>query len=94
MCLGIPARVVSVEGMAALCASRSGLQRVDLALVGDACPGDWLLTSLGLARTRLSADEAARIDLALDALEAVGRPDFDVARFFPDLVEREPARPV
>lgn len=93
MCLGIPVRILSVEGLTAMCASRSGPLRVDLALVGAALPGDWLLSSLGLARTRLSADEAARIELALAALEAVGQPDFDVARFFPDLVGREPARP-
>lgn len=94
MCLGIPMQVVAVEGVAATCRGRQGEQCIDVALLAPVVPGEWLLTFLGAARSRLEADEAARIDRALDALEAIegGRP-VDVAAYFADLVGREPELP-
>jgi hydrogenase expression/formation protein HypC len=94
MCLGIPMQVVAVEGVAATCRGRQGVQRIDVALLPPVAPGDWLLTFLGAARSRLEADEAARIDRALDALEAIeGGQQVDVASYFADLVAREPELP-
>jgi hydrogenase expression/formation protein HypC len=94
MCLGIPMQVVAVDGNAATCSSRSGLQHIDLSLVGPVVPGEWLLTFLGAARGRLDADEAARIGRALDALESIERGEqLDVAAFFADLVDRGPQLP-
>jgi hydrogenase expression/formation protein HypC len=94
MCLGIPMQVVSVAGTTALCRGRDGETRIDILLVAPVAVGDWLLTFLGAARGRLEADEAGRIEQALGALEAVerGQP-FDVAAFFPDLLDREPQLP-
>ena len=94
MCLGIPMQVVAVDGAAATCRGRYGLQTIDVALVAPIVPGEWLLTFLGAARSRLEADEATGIDRALDALEAIerGQP-VDVAAYFADLIAREPELP-
>ena len=94
MCLGIPMQVVTAEDMAATCRGRQGDQRIDVALVAPVEPGEWLLTFLGAARSRLEADEAARIDRALDALEAIeGGQAIDVASYFADLVAGAPELP-
>jgi len=93
MCQGIPVQVVSVHGASAQCVGRYGATLIDLTLLGDAEPGEWLLTALGVARARLTPEDAAALDRALEALEALDRPDFDVAAYFPDLVNREPPRP-
>jgi hydrogenase expression/formation protein HypC len=94
MCLGIPLQVVAVDGHVARCSGRLGIVPIDVTLVAPVVVGDWLLTFLGAARARLDAAEAARIDRALDGLEAIerGQP-YDAAAFFPDLVDREPELP-
>ncbi|MBS0395175.1 MAG: HypC/HybG/HupF family hydrogenase formation chaperone [Proteobacteria bacterium] len=94
MCLGIPMQVQSVDGDIATCRGRGGEGRIDVALVAPVAAGDWLLTFLGAARSRIDAAEAMRIDRALAALEAIeagGR--VDVAEYFADLVGREPELP-
>ncbi|MFO0584658.1 MAG: HypC/HybG/HupF family hydrogenase formation chaperone [Anaeromyxobacter sp.] len=94
MCLAVPMRVVSVAGPRATCEGRNGLVDVDTLLCGPVAPGDWVLTFLGGAREVVSAEEAARVDAALDALEAIrdGRPP-DLDACFADLVGREPELP-
>lgn len=93
MCLGIPARVVRVEGACAVCETRSGERRIDLWLVDGVVPGDFLLTFLGSARGRIDEDEARRIDAALDGLEAALSGEIDLSAHFADLVGREPSLP-
>ena len=93
MCLGIPMEVVSADGNVAICRGRFGVVRVDATLVAPVAPGEWLLTWLGSARSKLDVEEAGRIDQALDALEAVERGEVDLAKYFPDLVDREPQLP-
>ncbi len=94
MCLGIPMQVVAVEGVAATCRGRQGMASIEVALVAPVVPGEWLLTFLGAARSRLEAGEARQIDRALDALEAIeGGQPVDVATYFADLVAREPELP-
>ncbi|HUO80588.1 MAG TPA: HypC/HybG/HupF family hydrogenase formation chaperone [Steroidobacteraceae bacterium] len=94
MCLGVPMQVISAAGNDATCRGRGGTRHVDVALVAPVRPGEWLLTFLGAARGRLDADEAARVDRALDALESIERGErIDVAAFFADLVDREPELP-
>ncbi len=93
MCLGIPMQVVEADGNVATCRGRQGLVRVDATLLAPVEPGEWLMIFLGHARERLPADEAARIDSALDALDAIQRGETDLDRYFPDLVDREPQLP-
>jgi hydrogenase expression/formation protein HypC len=94
MCVGIPMQVLENAGLSAWCAGRGGGQWISLALVGPQPAGTWLLTSLGAAREVMAADEACRVNCALDAVEAALRGD-DVALgdYFPDLTGREPELP-
>jgi hydrogenase expression/formation protein HypC len=93
MCLGIPMQVVEANGNVAVCRGRDGLATIDATLVAPVAIGEWLLTWLGSARSKLEAGDAARIDSALDALAAVERGETDFAKYFPDLVDREPQLP-
>jgi hydrogenase assembly chaperone HypC/HupF len=86
MCIGIPMQVVDIGDGRLWCEGRGRRQQLDMMLVGDAPPGSWVLAFQGSARRVMTADEAARTNDALDALEAVlaGERNLDV--YFADLV--------
>ena len=95
MCMGIPMRILEVNGFTARCEDADDtMHTIDIALVQDVRPGDHVLAFLGVARRVLDAEEAALITDALTAVEAAmaGRP-VDVERAFADLVGREPQLP-
>lgn len=95
MCVAIPMQVLAARGHRALCEGRGEQRTVDLSLVGAQPKGTWLLVFLDAARAIVSADEARRVNAALDALEAAlagEAADFDA--FFPDLAAREPELPL
>jgi len=93
VCIGIPVQVLGCEALQAWCSGRGERHRVDLQLVGEQCNGTWLLVFQGSAIRVLSVAEAARIDAALDALQAAldGASDFDA--YFGDLIDRDPQLP-
>ncbi|HXQ64673.1 MAG TPA: HypC/HybG/HupF family hydrogenase formation chaperone [Steroidobacteraceae bacterium] len=94
MCLGIPMQVLVANGNSASCRGRIGTALIDVTMLEPVVAGEWLLTWLGSARSRLDPEDAKRIDRALDALECISRGEpVDVAAFFPDLVDREPELP-
>lgn len=95
MCLGIPMRVLAVEGRFARCQDRHGAEQpmVDLMLVGEVEPGQWLMTFLNAARALLTDEEAAQGNAALAALDAVLSGETDVSAYFADLIGREPQLP-
>ena len=74
MCLGLPMQVRSAEAGRAWVEGRGERRRVDLALVGEVAPGDWLLVHLNDARERIDARRAAEVDAALDLVEAAMAP--------------------
>lgn len=74
MCLGLPMQVRHVEAGRAWVEGRGERRRVDLALVGEVAPGDWLLVHLNDARERIDARRAAEVDAALDLVEAAMAP--------------------
>ncbi len=92
MCVGVPMRILSVDGIAAEAEGDEGRALIDLSLTGALAPGTWVLTHLGCAREVISADEAAVINDALDGLRAVmeGR---DIGEAFADLDARAPQLP-
>jgi hydrogenase expression/formation protein HypC len=90
MCIGIPKRVISVEGFEGEfawveCADGSGKERVNMMLVGPQPVGAWVLTSLGMAREELSEEEVATINDALSALESALDGTYDPSAHFADL---------
>ncbi|NBZ88269.1 HypC/HybG/HupF family hydrogenase formation chaperone [Stagnihabitans tardus] len=65
MCLGIPHRLASVQGILGL--TETG-EAIDLTLTPEALPGDWLLTFLGTSREVITEAQAALIADALQGL--------------------------
>ena len=74
MCLGLPMQVRSIEAGRVWVEGRGERRRVDLALIGEVAPGDWLLVHLNDARERIDARRAAEVDAALDLVEAAMAP--------------------
>lgn len=71
----------------ATCEGRNGREEVNMMLIGDQEPGTWVLNFLGSAREVMTADDAAKMDSALDALAAIANgEDVDIDSYFPDLV--------
>jgi hydrogenase expression/formation protein HypC len=93
MCVGIPMQVVECDGLMALCTGRYGTRLLNLGLIGEQVPGTWLLAFLDSARECLDPDAAARINAALDGLEAVMNGESDIGSHFADLIDREPQLP-
>ena len=92
MCVGVPMRILSVEGMIARASDGGREEKIDLSLTGVLKPGTWVLTFLGAAREVLTEDEAGKIRSALAGLKAVmegGRP----GDAFADLEARPPQLP-
>ena len=90
MCLAIPMRVVSGEGLVAWCEGRGERRRLDFALVGAQPPGTWVVAFREVARQVLTEDEARSLNLALDGLEAALRGETEgLDAYFPDLVRRD-----
>ncbi|WP_456375332.1 HypC/HybG/HupF family hydrogenase formation chaperone [Thiolapillus sp.] len=61
MCLGIPMRVIGVEGLIASCEARGEQRDVSLFLMQDqeVLPGDYLVMQGGYATQKLSQEQAA-----------------------------------
>ena len=92
MCVGLPLRLVHVEGIAGQALDGDRMECIDLSLTPDAHPGDWLLTFLGTAHAILPEDEALKIRAALRGLASLmqGGPLGDA---FADLDARPPQLP-
>ncbi|MBL8324084.1 MAG: HypC/HybG/HupF family hydrogenase formation chaperone [Rubrivivax sp.] len=78
MCIGVPMQLSEYGSLHAQAAGRGREERVDLRLVGECAPGDWVLVFQGAARERLDTRRAAEINAALDLLEhGLGGGDID-----------------
>lgn len=83
--IGVPARIVCAEGLAAQAVTRHGACAIDLARTGPLPAGAWVLAFRGAARAVIDAERARNIDVALDALEAIARGELDGAHASPGL---------
>ncbi len=89
MCIGIPLRLSAIDGIVGRAEDGAA---IDLSLVPEAGPGDWVLGFLGAARRLLEPEEAAQILDALAAMAAaLDGEALDSA--FADLTGREPTLP-
>lgn len=93
MCIGIPMKVISVEGTHAWCEGRGEREQLDMLIVGEQPVGAWVLAFRGAAREVLDEVSAAQTNAALDALAAALRGEQSFDRYFADLVDREPQLP-
>lgn len=89
MCMGVPARLVAVDGIAG---RASDGQLIDLSLTPDARPGDWVLCFLHTAHEVIDTERAAHINAALDGLRAI-MAGGDLGDAFADLEARTPQLP-
>ncbi len=92
MCVGIPLRIDTVDGLRAVASNASRSEELDLSLVGPQPVGTWVLGFLGAARDVLTEDEAASIEAALAGLERV-MAGGDLGDAFADLTHRAPTLP-
>lgn len=93
MCIGIPMQVVETGDGYALCEGLGQRRQINTLLVGDQPVGTWLMTFLDTAREILTADDAAKITDAVQAVNLVMQGATDVDHLFADLVDREPVLP-
>jgi hydrogenase expression/formation protein HypC len=103
MCIGVPMRIESGDGVVAVAASEAAdgaVERhaLDMLIVGDQPPGTWVLAFHGAARRVLDPLEArqildalAALAVALDAETVEQTTALDA--LFADLVDRPPQLP-
>lgn len=92
MCVGIPLRLLSVTGIVGQGIGDDRTGPVDLSLVPEARPGDWVLSFLGTAHAILPADEAQKIRAALAGLASLMQGG-GLGAAFADLETRPPQLP-
>jgi len=71
MCLAIPAEVVTVEGNTGTVDFCGLLQEINLELVEDVKPGDYVLIHVGFAIEKLSKEDALETLAIFKELEAL-----------------------
>ncbi len=92
MCVGVPTKILSCDGLIAQGQNYLGHEETDLALVGEQEAGVWVLCFLGSARAVISQAEAQKIEAALLALQAVQNGG-TLGDAFDDITKREPKLP-
>lgn len=92
MCFGLPMRILSVDGVSAVCEGMGRQETISLALIGDAKPGEHVLCYLGSAVQRLEESAARDIAAAIQAVTAASEGR-DYEHLLQDLIDREPELP-
>ena len=69
MCVGIPAKVLSLKGDVALVDSNGAKKQISSELISDLIPGDYVMVHAGAAIARITADDDDETDALLDGLE-------------------------
>ncbi len=92
MCVGIPVRLTGVDGIIGRAANGDVLEMVDLSLLPEARPGDWVLAFLGTGHAIVAEDDALKIRAALSALSSL-MTGGEIGDAFADLEDREPQLP-
>lgn len=92
MCVGIPMRILSVDGIVATASDETSTHTIDLSLTPDVQPGQWVLTFLGTAREPIGEDEARKIMAALKGLRSI-MSGGELGDAFADLEESGPQLP-
>lgn len=85
MCLGIPMQVIEIDGAFAWCEGRHRRERLNILLLEELLPGDWVYAVLGQAREKLTMQRVAEINLALDGLAAALQGETNLDAYFPGL---------
>ena len=81
MCVGLPARVVTVRDGMALVDASGAKREVSAELIDQLDPGDYVMVHAGVAIAKITADEDEETDALLEDLQIRVRP-----------AEKQPAR--
>jgi hydrogenase expression/formation protein HypC len=92
MCVGVPMLLTSVQGIVGQALDGDRPETIDLSLIPDARPGNWVLSFLGTAHAILPEDEAQKIRAALQGLASLMQGG-DLGDAFADLEARRPELP-
>ena len=68
MCVGLPARVVSVKDGTALVDATGAKREVSAELIEELAPGDYVMMHAGVAIAKITADDDEETDALLDEL--------------------------
>ncbi|MBQ6582321.1 MAG: HypC/HybG/HupF family hydrogenase formation chaperone [Mogibacterium sp.] len=68
MCVGLPARVVSVKDGTALVDASGAKREVSAELIEELDPGDYVMVHAGVAIAKITADDDEETDALLDEL--------------------------
>ncbi len=74
MCLAVPMKVVSIHGDRALALLGDTQREISLAMLPDACVGDYVIVHAGFAIQRLDETEALETLELFKQLAASGEP--------------------
>ena len=74
MCLAVPGKVVSIEGMVATVDFGGVIHGIRIDLLPDAMVGEWVLAHAGFAIQRLLEDEAEETIAMIDAVVGASDP--------------------
>ncbi|UCF81270.1 MAG: HypC/HybG/HupF family hydrogenase formation chaperone [Acidobacteriota bacterium] len=72
MCLGVPMRIVEIQGVDAVAELGNVRRRVRLDFVEDARPGEYVIVHVGFAIERLDEKEALETLSLFEAMGAAG----------------------
>lgn len=81
MCLAVPAKILEINDSDTALCDFNGVQKdVNVSLINDPNPGDWVIVHVGFALNRIDADEAQKTLQALEAIEKNAQGDNDAIR--------------
>ncbi len=72
MCLSVPAKIISVNGLMAKASVGGAVVETSLHLVDDVQPGDYVLIHTGFALQKISAAEALETIRLIDEMQSGG----------------------
>ena len=68
MCVGLPARVVSVKDGTALIDASGAQREVSAKLIDELDPGDYVMVHAGVAIAKITSDDSEETDALMDEL--------------------------
>jgi len=68
MCVGLPARVVSVKDGTALIDASGAQREVSAQLIDELDPGDYVMVHAGVAIAKITSDDTEETDALMDEL--------------------------
>ena len=81
MCLAVPAKILEINDSDTALCDFNGVQKdVNVSLINDPKPGDWVIVHVGFALNRIDANEAQKTLQALEAIEKNAQGDNDAIR--------------